>query len=107
MDECHTTNACDSNADCSDVIGGFECTCRSGYTGNGTYCQGKLVSLSVKLHWHCIITTCLDVDECSAGLHNCSDYANCYNTEGGFGCHCKVGFTGDGFHCASKQMKCH
>ncbi len=44
VDECHT-NPCDTNADCSDIIGGFECTCRSGYTGNGTHCQGKLVLL--------------------------------------------------------------
>ncbi len=45
-------------------------------------------------------TTCLDVDECSAGLHDCSDI--CSNTEGGFVCQCAAGFIGDGFNCTGK-----
>ena len=31
---------CDLNANCIDVPGSYVCRCRSGYTGNGTSCQG-------------------------------------------------------------------
>ena len=29
---------CDANAFCTDIIGGFTCTCEQGYTGNGITC---------------------------------------------------------------------
>ena len=34
---------CDMNADCDDSDGSFTCTCREGYTGNGTVCTSKKV----------------------------------------------------------------
>ncbi len=41
IDECSAgLDNCDSNADCNNTVGGFECTCQHGYTGDGTYCQG-------------------------------------------------------------------
>jgi hypothetical protein len=40
-----------------------------------------------------------DVNECVAATHNCSADATCANTQGGFTCTCKSGFTGDGFAC--------
>ena len=42
INEC-TTDAddCDPNALCIDTDGSFNCTCSSGYTGNGTSCTGK------------------------------------------------------------------
>ena len=42
IDEC-TINAhnCDENANCTDTEGSFQCTCFSGYIGNGTFCQSK------------------------------------------------------------------
>lgn len=41
-----------------------------------------------------------DVDECKAGLADCSvSEAECMNTAGGYFCQCKTGFSGDGQHC--------
>ena len=33
---------CDVNATCNNTDGSYNCTCKEGYTGNGTYCQGDL-----------------------------------------------------------------
>ena len=42
IDECgERTHNCHENATCSDVVGGFNCTCNTGFTGNGTFCEGK------------------------------------------------------------------
>ena len=34
-------NDCHQNASCTDTIGSYICTCMLGYSGNGTYCEGK------------------------------------------------------------------
>lgn len=44
----------------------------------------------------CVIT---DVDECNYGSDNCSSDAVCTDTDGGFTCQCKIGFSGDGYTC--------
>lgn len=42
----------------------------------------------------------VDIDECSNPLlSNCSEYANCTNSDGGFECSCIPGFIGDGLNC--------
>ena len=33
-----------------------------------------------------------DVDECATNMHNCSDTANCNNTDGDYECICKAGY---------------
>ena len=35
------SNICDSNANCINNAGSYNCSCRSGYTGNGKVCIGK------------------------------------------------------------------
>merc|ERR1712205_206486 len=75
-DECLAA-PCDANAACTNTVGGFECTCDAGYTGDGV--------------------TCTDVDECLAAP--CDANAACTNTEGGFECTCDAGYTGDGATC--------
>ncbi|XP_033749665.1 CUB and sushi domain-containing protein 3-like [Pecten maximus] len=35
---------------------------------------------------------CIDVNECTASLDNCTQYEDCDNTIGGFKCNCKKGF---------------
>ena len=40
IDECvEVPGTCDQNATCSNLIGGYNCTCNSGYMGSGTICS--------------------------------------------------------------------
>ena len=41
VNECAVNNPCDENAYCSNARGGFACTCREGYSGDGTTCIRK------------------------------------------------------------------
>ena len=43
IDECHEEEPCDSNADCSNIEGSYECQCRTGYNGTG-YDEGSCLS---------------------------------------------------------------
>uniref|UniRef100_A0A9J8AG15 Epidermal growth factor n=1 Tax=Cyprinus carpio carpio TaxID=630221 RepID=A0A9J8AG15_CYPCA len=71
---------CDVNAQCMQKEGRAMCQCVTGFAGDGELC--------------------VDVDECKAGLADCSvSEAECVNTAGGYFCQCKTGFTGDGQHC--------
>ena len=36
-------------------------------------------------------TVCIDVDECTMGMHTCSASEECQNNEGGFSCTCPEG----------------
>lgn len=61
-------NNCDVNADCTEVEGGFRCSCKSGYEGDGT--EG----------------TCTDEDECEGSIEVCPSDEVCINTVGSFYC---------------------
>ncbi|MGI6395142.1 MAG: EGF domain-containing protein [bacterium] len=39
---------------------------------------------------------CVDINECTKGIHNCHEFADCINNQGGFKCLCKPNYTGDG-----------
>ena len=44
LDECALhLDSCDNNADCKNINGSYDCTCRSGYHGNGFTCNGIIV----------------------------------------------------------------
>ena len=41
IDECSVDlNPCDENAECANIDGSYSCTCKEGFTGNGTTCEG-------------------------------------------------------------------
>lgn len=50
LDEYATgTHNCSADAECNNSKGSFNCTCKLGYSGNSTACQGKLAIFSVLL----------------------------------------------------------
>ena len=44
LDECADgSDNCDVNAECTNMLGGFECACNIGFTGDGTTCAGNII----------------------------------------------------------------
>ena len=59
IDECITgSDNCDDNADCTNVEGGFTCTCQSGYNGDGVTCAGERVRMPSIYHGLMSIIRC-------------------------------------------------
>ena len=48
------------------------------------------------------LITDLDIDECTNGVHDCHQDADCENTAGSFTCSCEDGFAGDGRQCTGE-----
>ena len=48
IDEC-LASPCDTNANCTNVVGSYICQCLDGYTGDGLSCAGKRLSASEHL----------------------------------------------------------
>jgi len=71
---------CGANAACAEIGGVPTCLCENGY----------LMSDGM---------TCVDIDECTAGLAACDPAATCANTPGSYTCTCNPGFTGNGKTC--------
>ena len=52
INECdHNLDNCDMNADCTDTIGSFNCTCVFGYTGTGQLCGNFIVYYCCQTYW--------------------------------------------------------
>ena len=77
LNECNSEHDCDDKADCVNTHGGYYCSCRQGYTGNGKQC--------------------IDINECEQT--HCHENAECVNTEGGYTCSCISDHTGNGTEC--------
>ena len=70
-----SNGGCDNNAMCSNTLGTRTCTCKMGYTGNGTYCE--------------------NINECMTNDGGCNANANCTDTIGSRNCQCKTGYSGN------------
>ena len=103
IDECiDSVHACDLRATCTNHVGGYVCDCNAEYYGDGESCYPcHQCEMGFVEESACDATdrTCTDIDECSAGTHNCHIDSECHNTSPGFTCACKDGFFGDGVHC--------
>ena len=96
FDECATgLNNCHADATCTNNEGGYTCACKNGFIGDGK----DTCTMSCDIGFFFDGKTCVDFDECATGLNNCHADATCTNTEGGFTCKCKSGFTGNGKNC--------
>lgn len=52
INECSTKpGPCDENADCTNIDGSYSCTCKGGFTGDGTTCEGLFFFLRSLLCW--------------------------------------------------------
>ncbi len=79
IDECNDEtkfNKCHVYSKCENSYGSYNCSCLSGFTGNGTHCE--------------------DVDECSLftnpNHHLCNNTGACVNTVGYYYCDCFKGY---------------
>ncbi|XP_065194004.1 uncharacterized protein LOC135825198 [Sycon ciliatum] len=83
IDECSQPdlNICDQPAVaiCYNFHGSFGCDCNTGFKADGRLCN--------------------DLDECTAGVHQCNEHAMCNNTVGSYSCYCQSGYKGDGTNC--------
>ncbi|KAI4892791.1 hypothetical protein NFI96_028928 [Prochilodus magdalenae] len=70
-DECAVDSGCSHS--CTNIMGGFTCTCPSGF--------------SISTHSN----TCQDIDECAEGSHMCHSNQQCVNTVGHYRCQARCG----------------
>ena len=82
VDEC-LLQPCDENAVCNNRAGSYDCSCKTGFSGDGFECQ--------------------DTDECSENV--CDENADCVNVAGFYTCSCKIGIVVNCFFSNVKQNK--
>lgn len=88
VDECREGIAqCGQNSQCINTDGAYECSCLPGFVLSNT------------------TNGCVHIPGlCADGLTVCDKNAICRSIGGRrYGCKCKVGFAGDGFHCGGDR----
>lgn len=121
IDECRQGTYCDKNSICTNSPGEFNCTCNSGFFGDGLTCtKGDCSDDACGLNEECISPTnpscrcktgfkrifwesygteiCRDIDECVT-TDICDKEAECVNTHGSYECNCLEGNFGNGKTC--------
>lgn len=124
VNECQLgTDTCDVNATCTDLSVGYQCTCLSGFVGDGRTCRncaiknggcdalttcsavGKSIVCGACPTGYANTkgdgTLCTEINECTAGTANCDPNATCTNTAGSFSCACPTGWSGNGKSCVA------
>ena len=43
INECDESNSCHENANCTNTVGSYTCSCNLGYTGDGVNCTSKML----------------------------------------------------------------
>jgi len=102
IDECYSPNACSPNATCRNIVGGYVCTCKSGFFGDGKNCTGEWLLYSVDKHGNMFTkfeaeVSSVDETNCLKNASICHGFASCINGK----CVCDEGFVGDGKCCKS------
>lgn len=108
MDECRN-KPCGDGAECTNIVGGFRCSCASGYRRNSALPQTlfqqnantqtdsfdlqKLQSALNITSSSASLDACVDIDECAdAQAQVCGPNSECVNTNGGYHCQCPPNF---------------
>uniref|UniRef100_A0A8C9T759 Adhesion G protein-coupled receptor L4 n=1 Tax=Scleropages formosus TaxID=113540 RepID=A0A8C9T759_SCLFO len=103
-DECqNVTDICGKNANCTNTLGSYFCTCNPGFKSTG------LSSFQTNDG-----TLCEDIDECK-NEKVCGPFSHCHNTNGSYYCSCQRGYDPvsetkpkDGRFCIESPKKnCH
>ena len=106
IDECNDgTDLCDTNANCTNTNGSYECICNSGYEGSGLTCRSKLCGHCEKTALACLLIDMFyftDVNECEEMNITCDQNAECMDIMGNYACVCHSGYTGNGISNCSK-----
>ena len=102
---------CAFDATCTNTEGGYNCSCDTGFHGDGFSCNSNFISFffffppfifylfqPTQLYFY---NSVADTDECSdVELNQCHDKATCHDNDGSYECSCHQGFTGNGFNCS-------
>lgn len=97
IDECKENPRICNGGKCSNVAGGYICTCTDGLIPgkDGASCVGKYKRKILKTS-ECPLKSQVpnvsDVDECTTQQHICG-YGECYNTIGSYNCRCEEGYS--------------
>ncbi|XP_063713010.1 uncharacterized protein LOC134841143 isoform X2 [Symsagittifera roscoffensis] len=80
IDECSETDSdgdelheCDQNGVCENTDGGYNCSCKTGFRGDGFNCS--------------------NIDECEEGTYFCEPRSHCVDLIGSYKCECDAGST--------------
>lgn len=111
MDECRN-NPCGLGAHCTNIPGGYQCSCAPGHERNPAAAAANLPFGTIQFNeisqeqlaelTNSSLVACLDVNECALaqqpppnGRSVCGTGAQCVNTQGGYFCQCPPGFSGN------------
>lgn len=102
MDECKN-NPCGSGAQCTNMPGGFRCSCAPGFERNPALPAAAFANQTGSVGFEAAANSsaaaCVDVNECALAAAKqqpiCGSGAQCINTPGGFFCQCPPNYTGN------------